>query len=130
MEVESARFLFQFGAVVGPIALVVAWWMAELKPNGKAWVRTTLALAVMATVTATTAIVVQMGTRFNDNAWYGFASKELVETIVVELEAGRKEKVLEELKRLRDEFAPTYENRARYDELVIEFRDRMRRMEP
>jgi hypothetical protein len=54
----------------------------------------------------------------NANAWYGFATKELIDATVVELDQGNQDRVLASLKHLREQFHPTYENRARYDELV------------
>jgi len=59
--------------------------------------------------------------RFNSNAWYGSASENLIEATLVELEAGNSEKVIAELRSLRTQFEPTYENRARYDHLVNEY---------
>jgi hypothetical protein len=57
---------------------------------------------------------------FNANIWFGAASKDLVDTTIAELEAGNQEHVLAALKCLQAKYAPTYENRARYDELTAE----------
>ncbi|QDT54050.1 hypothetical protein Pan44_20770 [Caulifigura coniformis] len=59
--------------------------------------------------------------RFNSKAWYGSASKGLIDTTLLELEAGNTGKVIEALKSLHSKFEPTYENRARYDHLVNEY---------
>lgn len=56
--------------------------------------------------------------RFNSNAWFGGATKELIDEMVVELEAGNRDRVLRSLKDLQGRYSPTYENRARYDMLV------------
>ena len=58
--------------------------------------------------------------RLNYNAWYGFASKELADTTISQIEAARTDVVLHELKELQETFRPTYEYRAHYDELVKE----------
>ncbi len=55
---------------------------------------------------------------FNYNAWYGRASKRLIETTVTELEAGRTEEVIGALTALRSHYHPTFESKARYDVLV------------
>jgi hypothetical protein len=54
----------------------------------------------------------------NSNAWFGRATKELIDAAVVELEAGNGDRVLRWLKDLQGQYSPTYENRARYDLLV------------
>src|SRR5262249_50064617 len=56
--------------------------------------------------------------RFNSNAWFGNATKKLIDATVRELEIGNKEQVLRALKRLQAEYSPAYENRASYDDLV------------
>ncbi len=56
--------------------------------------------------------------QFNYNARYGFASQELIAVTVQQLEAGNADHVLECLKALDEQFSPTYENRANYDNLV------------
>lgn len=62
----------------------------------------------------------------NANAWYGEASKELIHAVAIEIEEGETDRLLQELKWLEAEFEPTYENRAAYDELVGEFRRRLK----
>lgn len=66
------------------------------------------------------AVVVGSAERLNSNSWFGNASKSLVDAIVGEIEAGRQDRVIQSLKRLQTKYHPTYENRARYDELVEE----------
>ena len=57
---------------------------------------------------------------FNYNAWYGSASKDLVDTTISEIEDGNIDRVMSVLRGLNLEYHPTYENRAHYDELVNE----------
>lgn len=71
------------------------------------------------------ASVVGMLQRLNYNAWYGAASQRLIDSAVAEIESGNSERLLPELKRLQMEFHPTYENRARYDQLIDEFVTRL-----
>ena len=58
--------------------------------------------------------------RFNYNAWYGGASKDLIDTAVTEIEDGNIDRVVSVLRGLNLNYQPTYENRAHYDELVNE----------
>jgi hypothetical protein len=57
---------------------------------------------------------------FNYNAWYGGASKDLIDTTITQIEDGNIERVMSVLRRLNLDYQPTYENRAHYDELVNE----------
>jgi hypothetical protein len=49
----------------------------------------------------------------------------LIETVIANIEEGNHAELVIELKRLRNDFQPTYENRANYDGLINEFVDRM-----
>ena len=71
-------------------------------------------------------VAVGVGTleRLNANAWYGFASKDLVDATLDELQSGNTQGVKDNLRWLQSQFQPTYENRAHYDELVAAYVDR------
>jgi hypothetical protein len=56
--------------------------------------------------------------QFNSNRYFTTASKELLEASTQQLRAGRTEVVLREWTRANEEFRPTYEDRARYKEIV------------
>ncbi len=58
-------------------------------------------------------------------ALHGSASADLVEAVIANVKSGNEDGLLRELKRLKEEFHPTYENRANYDKLVNTFVDRM-----
>jgi hypothetical protein len=58
--------------------------------------------------------------QLNYNAWYGSASKELVDTTITQIEDGNIDRVMSVLRRLNLDYQPTYENRAHYDKLVNE----------
>jgi hypothetical protein len=64
------------------------------------------------------AFVVGSLERLSSNAYFGDASRKLVETTVAELEAGHADAVLAHLRELKSGYSPTYENRAEYKELV------------
>ena len=97
------------------IALPVAWFVSEFR--GGRGVRLTLGcLAILCGFGV--AFIVGSLERFNSNAWFGHASKQLVDATVSELEAGHTNQILRTFRQLQSAYQPTYENRARYDKLV------------
>lgn len=97
------------------IALPVAWFISEF--FARRWLRLVLGtLAVL--MSFGVACIAGSLERFSSNTWFGGATKELIDTTIAELEAGHQPDVLEALKSLQATYHPTYENRARYDELV------------
>jgi len=108
---NDTALLILFLAAVIPIA----WFASEFQ--GRRWLR--LALGSIAILLSFgVAFVVGSLERLNSNAWFGHASKDLIDATVTELEAGRRDEVLKAFEDLQRRYAPTYENRARYDELV------------
>jgi hypothetical protein len=97
------------------LILPVAWLVAEL--YGSRWQRITLGILAILSSFAVAWLVgsLQM---FSANAWFGNATKELVNTTVSELERGRTDQVLASLKQLQTHYRPTYDTRSRYDEMV------------
>jgi len=114
-----APLITLFFVVVVPLAWFVSEFRAE---RGTRLVLGCVSIALCFGV----AFVVASFDRFNSNAWFGFASKELIDAAVTELEAGRSEEVLKSLKALQEQYSPTYENRARYDVLVKAAVERMK----
>jgi uncharacterized membrane protein YcjF (UPF0283 family) len=108
------------------MATPVAWVASEFQE--RRWLRLVL---------GTTAILLCFGVAFvvgslerlNSNAWFGSATKTLIDTTVTELEAGHHERVIQSLRELQKKYSPTYENRARYDHLVEETINQMRASE-
>jgi cytochrome c biogenesis protein CcdA len=100
------------------VALPIAWIVSEFQD--RRWLRITAGCAAIAMSFLVAAGVGSLE-RFNSNAWYGFASKKLIDTTVEQVERGDTERLLRELKTLQEQFQPTYENRARYDQLVDDF---------
>jgi hypothetical protein len=108
------------------VAAPIAWFASEFQE--RRWLRLTL---------GTAAILMSFGVawlagsleRFNSNAWYGSASKQLIDATVTGLEAGNKDRVLRSLKGLQEKYSPTYENRARYDKLVEDAVAQMQKVE-
>ncbi len=105
------------------VAAPIAWFASEFQD--RRWLRLasgTLAILLSFGVAA----LVGSLERFNSNAWFGNATKELIDRAVTELETGNEARVLRSLKDLQGRYAPTYENRARYDMLVQEAVKEMR----
>ena len=104
------------------VLLPIAWFASEFQ--GRRWLRMVLGCAALAL-----SFVVAYGfgslEHLNANAWYGGASKNLIDTTLEELEQGNTERVVEELRTLQEQFHPTYENRARYDKLIEEYMSRL-----
>ncbi|QDT71537.1 hypothetical protein I41_06960 [Lacipirellula limnantheis] len=67
-----------------------------------------------------------IGHRFESNSYYSFTSKELIESTIDGLRGGQSDNVLKELEALNKQYAPTYENRAQYQELVNEYAKRLK----
>jgi len=106
------------------ILTMVTWLISEFKTQKK-WVRCVLGiLAIMFGIGLTVLIFRDLQsfssalTKFRYNEFYGETSKKLIDTTVEQLEAGKKQKVLNSLKKLQDKFQATYENKANYDKLV------------
>ncbi len=104
------------------IALPVAWLVSEFK--GSQSVRRVLGILALLSSFGVAWLAGSLS-RFNYNAWYGTATDELIGTIIEELDAGHVDTVKRELKVLQEEYHPTYENRAGYDELVEQFVERV-----
>jgi len=104
------------------ITFPIAWLASEFQD--RRWVRI---IAGIAAISMSFLVATGVGSleRLNSNAWYGGASKNLIDTTIEELERGETERLLEELKILQERFQPTYENRARYDTLIEEFISRL-----
>ena len=97
------------------VALPVGWFVCEFR-CGRGMRLTLGCLAILCSFGV--AFIVGSFERFNSNAWFGHASKQLIDATVSELEAGHTDQVLQALRKLQSEYRPTYENRGRYDKLV------------
>jgi len=105
------------------IAVPIAWFVSEFR--APRWLRHVLGTAALL-LSFGVAYIVGSIERFNSNAWFGRATKDLIDTTVTELGLGHEEEVLSALRELQAEYQPTYENRARYDELVRKTVERMK----
>lgn len=100
------------------VALPLVWFLSEFQE--RRWIRIASGCSAIA-MSIFVAYGVGSLEELRANAWYGDASKNLVDSTIEELENGDTEKVIEGLKILQEKFEPTYENRARYDELIKEY---------
>ena len=91
------------------------WLVAEFQP--RIWLRIVLGLGGMAGVFVVSNLLT-ISRQFEANSYYGFTSKELIESTIDALKNGQSEEVLNELRKLNEEYSPTYENKANYQELV------------
>src|SRR4051794_20313355 len=115
----------EFGCFVLILVVVLpfAWLTSEFQH--RRWLRVILGTSAIL-LSFGVAYLVGSLARLNYNAWYGGATKELIDTTIGELEAGNTDLVLSSLKRLQANYRPTYESRANYDELVSEIAAEMR----
>lgn len=109
------------------VVLPVAWLISEFQP--RCWVRITLGISSLA-LSFFVAWVVGMLSHLQYNADYGFASSQLMNTVITNMEAGNTDNLLRELRQLKTDFQPTYENRANYDGLVRQFVERLKLEKP
>jgi len=97
------------------IGCPIAWLACEFQE--RRWPRILFGIAAIASSFGVAALVGALE-MWNANAWYGNATKELVDTTIAELEVENQTSVLASLKELQRRFEPSYENRAEYDKLV------------
>lgn len=102
--------------IVGLIALPTAWLLAEFKAGRP--VRIALGVLALGMVGFLAFGLGTALTTFNQNAWFGGATKQLVQTSIGQIEDGHSERVLNAWRALDAQYQPTYENRAGYKELV------------
>ncbi|HUQ69787.1 MAG TPA: hypothetical protein VM165_09710 [Planctomycetaceae bacterium] len=97
------------------VLLPIAWLASEFQD--RRWIRITAGCAALLSVGGV-AFAVGSLERLNSYSWFGDVTKDFVDGTIVGLEAGRHPQVLDALRKMQAEYNPTYENRARYDELV------------
>ncbi len=98
------------------VGLLVAWLVAEFKASRV--VRVSVGVLAFGTVIVLTYGLASVLTRFNHNAWFGEATKGLIETSVAQIENGHNDRVLKAWRELNSQYEPSYENRVDYKELV------------
>lgn len=101
------------------VSIAVIIWYVILKADNKPLKYLGLTVILLA-VPVIVGITYGHLQRLNYNAWYGTQTKDLLEVTIEKLEKGETEQVIQELKTLKENYKPTYENKANYDELVKE----------
>ncbi len=96
-------------------ALPIAWLVAEFK--ARPGIRRTLGIVTILWSFGVASLVGLLQD-FNANVYFTGASKDLLSASVEQLKAGKTEAVIREWSRADSEFHPTYENRARYRQIV------------
>ncbi len=113
--------------LVGP-ALGIAWIILEFK--GSRAQRLTCGILALIMLTVVTWFATYVVNQLHYNAWYGFATKGLIDETIRGIEAGKSEMVLRELKAFQSEYQPTYENRAGYQPLAEQTTERIKKENP
>jgi hypothetical protein len=106
------------------VALPIAWLASEFR--GSRALRIGLGILAIGVMAACIWALSGVLTRFNYNAWYGGATGDLISASVHQIEDGHLDRVLKVWRGLDQQYRPTYENRAHYNELVREATARMR----
>jgi hypothetical protein len=107
--------------------LPVAWFASEFQ--SRKWLRISLGATSIA-LSYFVAWLVGSLSHLQYNADYGNASSLLIDTVMTNIEAGKKDELMQELRQLKVDYQPTYENRANYDELVKRFAERLKIEKP
>jgi len=98
------------------VALPIGWLVSEFSNNRL--LRITLGILAIAMTTFCACAVNSMLTCFNYNAWYGSATRDLIQTSIAQIEDGHTERVLKVWRGMDSQYQPTYENRAGYQDWV------------
>lgn len=115
--------LIAHNSVFVVVCVPVGWLFAEFR--GSRAVRIVLGLLIILCGLGVVVIFSAL-TQFEYNAWYGSATKSLIDTTVRQIEDGKLDRVMTVLCSLNQQFRPTYENRANYQRLVEDATARMR----
>ncbi len=110
--------LFGCALVLVVVGLPVAWLMSEFR-CGRA-VRVSLGIAALTVVTMIVSALWSALSHFQYNSDFGFATKDLIEASIEQIEDGHLDRVLKGWRGLNAQYRPTYENRAHYPELAAE----------
>ena len=97
------------------VGLPVAWLVAEFA--ARPGLRRALGITTILWSFGVASLVGLLQ-NFNANIYFTGASKDLLSASVVQLKAGKTAAVIREWSRADSDFQPTYENRARYRQIV------------
>jgi hypothetical protein len=110
-------FLF----LVVSLVLLLSWLASEFQP--RVWPRIVLGALCFGLGAPIGFIAGGLLQRFDDNAHYGVATSDLVDTTIQQLKADHSDRVIVELRHFRDHYQPSYEtNVVRYEQAVREFK--------
>ncbi len=116
--------LLEFLIIVIIFGLPIGWIASEFQ--NRRVLRVFLGLLTIAAISVCVWIHSMISFTFNYNAWYGGATGRLIDTSLQQIEDGHLERTLKIWRGLNRQYHPTYENRARYDELTEEATARLR----
>jgi hypothetical protein len=98
------------------IVLPVSWFLSELQH--RKWLRMLLGTASLLGCSAVAFLGGSLTENLNANSYFGYATKELIDSTLSELKAGNTDGVIAGLQQLQQHYRPTYENRAQYELLM------------
>jgi len=106
------------------VALPIGWGIADVKAQPK--IRRAFGVVTILWSFAVAAFVGALRD-LNANVYFTGASKDLLTNSVQQLKAGKTEAVIRAWSRADSQFEPTYENRARYRQIVDEAIEEMKK---
>jgi hypothetical protein len=110
--------------MIATILLPVGWLTADIW--GSPLARRCFGVIALLVLPTVAFLFGSMIEHFNSTAEFSFASKDLLECSLQQMQAGRNDVVQREWKRMIEEYQPSYENRGRYREVVEEAIERMK----
>jgi hypothetical protein len=114
-----------FALIVG---LPILWLVSEFRWGRPA--RIILGVLAMVVTTVCLSALYSIFTNFGYNSWYGSATKDLIQSSLIQIEDGHLDRVLQAWRGLNSQYWPTYENRADYQKLAAEATARIRGEKP
>lgn len=102
--------------ILGAVVLTPIIWLACEFQN-RVWLRIVAGIAAMAAVFMVSQLYMAVK-GFDSNSYFGTANQEFIRATISGLKNGNSDRVLKELQTFYNNYEPTYETRANYEELV------------
>ena len=102
--------------ILAAVVLTPIIWLACEFQN-RVWLRIVTGIAAMAAVFMVSQLYLAVK-GFDSNSYFGTANQKFIRSTISGLKNGNSESVLKELQSFSNNYEPTYETRANYEELV------------
>ena len=102
--------------LIATILLPIGWFAADVW--GSPLMRRCVGMIALLVTPTVAFLLGSMIESFNSTAEFSFASKDLIDCSLQQMQVGRNDVVLREWKLLNEEYEASYENRGRYREVI------------